>query len=808
MMTFRYFRNPICRLFLLCAVVILTSTSGQLNAQEKLYANTFPLTQVTLLNGPFSKARDLNVQTLLAYDTERLLYPYKKQAGIPAAKMGYKNWEGLDGHVGGHYLSALALNYASTKNPECKRRMDEMVAVLKACQNRNTAEHPYWAKGYAGGVPNSAEVWSKLKKGDFRAYKAAWVAWYNVHKTYAGLRDAWIYGGSQEAGEVYLKFCDWALDVTSGLSDQQMQEMLDIEQGGMNEVLADAFQLTKDKKYLNAAIRFSHQRLMRPLANRQDSLDNIHANTQVPKAVGFQRIGELSHDPSFETAGGFFWETVTGYRSLAFGGNSRREFFPSAKASADFISDVEGPETCNTYNMLKLTEGLFREKPDGRYADYYERALYNHILSTQHPVHGGYVYFTPARPRHYRVYSAPNEAMWCCVGSGMENHSKYNEFIYTHQGDSLYLNLFIASELDWKEKNVKIKQETNFPDQEGSRLVITEGSAAFTLQLRHPSWIKNNGLQIWINGREYKYIISPSSYIAIQRKWKKGDVMDIKLPMQTTLEHLPNLPEYIAIMRGPILLGSKTKTEPLNGLVANDGRWGHIAGAAKLPVDKAPILIDQDVENIPEKIVPLEGHPMQFSFATINIINKEDLVLEPFYKIHDSRYMIYWMGLTPQKYKVYTDSILLLGQEKAVLEARTVDYVAPGEQQPEVDHLMKAAQSRTGTAMDELWRDAAKGGFFSYQLSTGGLKSLSLGLRYYGGDKANDQFDISIDDQKLAIKNNTGPIRTGFYNAEYQIPADMLQGKKNIVVKFTASAEKATPRIYYLRLLKNASLNK
>ena len=210
-----------------------------------------------------------------------------------------------------------------------------------------------------------------------------------------------------------------------------------------------------------------------------DNLDNKHANTQIPKVIGFQRIAELTHDKNFAKAGSFFWETVTGNRSLAFGGNSRREFFPSASSCIDFVTDVEGPESCNSYNMLKLTEDLFRTNPSAKYADYYERTLYNHILSTQHPEHGGYVYFTPARPRHYRVYSAPNEAMWCCVGTGMENHGKYNQFIYTHKNDSLYLNLFIASELNWKEKGIKIKQETIFPDEEKTKLTVTEGSSHF-----------------------------------------------------------------------------------------------------------------------------------------------------------------------------------------------------------------------------------------------------------------------------------------------------------------------------------------
>ena len=407
-------------------------------AQDKLYPNTFPLSDVTLLNGPFKHARDLNIQTLLKYDVDRLLAPYRKEAGLTPKGESYENWIGLDGHVGGHYLSAMAINYAATGNAECKKRLDYMIAELKACQDANTKNHPEWGEGYVGGVPDSKGVWSKIKAGDVSIIWKYWVPWYNVHKMYAGLRDAWLYTGNKEAKRIFIKFCDWAINVTSGLSDIKMEEMLGNEHGGMNEVFADAYQMTGDQKYLIAAKRFSHKMLLDAMAANTDNLDNKHANTQVPKVVGFERIAELSHDNNYGKAGSFFWETVTANRSLAFGGNSRREIFPSAAACSDYVNDVEGPESCNSYNMLKLTEDLFRVNPLAKYADFYERTLFNHILSSQHPEHGGYVYFTSARPRHYRVYSTPNEGMWCCVGSGMENHGKYGQFIYTHSKDSLF----------------------------------------------------------------------------------------------------------------------------------------------------------------------------------------------------------------------------------------------------------------------------------------------------------------------------------------------------------------------------------
>ena len=775
---------------------------GEIKAQEKLYPNTFPLGQVRLLEGSFRKARDLNIKTLLAYDVDRMLAPYLKEAGITPKKTSYKNWDGLDGHIGGHYLTAMALNYASTNDPECKRRMDYMVAELKACQSKISLAQPDWGKGYVGGVPNSREIWSTLKRGDFKAYQAAWVPWYNVHKMFAGLRDAWLYGGNQDAKDIFLKFCDWAIDITSGFSELQMQSMLDTEHGGMNEELADAYQITGNQKYLIAAKRFSHQQLSKPLAEHMDKLDNKHANTQVPKAVGFQRIGELSHDVEYEKSGSFFWETVTNNRTLAFGGNSRREFFPSVAASSDFVSDVEGPESCNTYNMLKLTQGLFREKPLAKYADFYERALYNHILPTQHPEHGGYVYFTPARPRHYRVYSAPNEAMWCCVGSGMENHGKYNEFIYTHRKDSLYLNLFIASELNWKDKRIKLKQETAFPDEEQTKLTITEGAAKFTLMLRYPSWIKEGAMQIFVNGKTIKYEKHPSSYIGIQRNWKKGDIIKVTLPMQTTIERMPNVPEYVAIMHGPILLGAKTKTEQLRGLVADDSRWGHIASGQKLPVDKAPIIIEDHFSVISNKIKPVKGHPMIFTFANEKIINPEKLVLEPFYRIHDSRYMMYWMTLTPKQYVYYLDSVAGNETKKLALEKRTIDFVAPGEQQPEVDHAMQNENSRTGSSLDEFWREAFNGGYFSYTMSTQGLDNLSLNIRYQSTGMAGGKFEIYIDEKMLkSVDHTEGFNKSGFYNEEYPIPAGLLKGKQQVRVKFLALPGKATDPIYYIRLV-------
>jgi len=786
----------------ICAFNCFILANFNLSAQNKLYPNEFPLGDVMLLEGPFKHARDLNIEVLLKYDVDRLLAPYRKEAGLPEKAKCYPNWAGLDGHVGGHYLSAMAMNYAATGNEECKKRMEYMLSELKECQEANTINNSDWGVGYLGGFPNSKKLWSAFKTGDFSIYNSSWAPFYNLHKMYAGLRDAWLYCGYEDAKGMFLKFCDWGISITSALTEEQMQSMLNMEHGGMNEVFADAYQITGDEKYLTAAQRYSHRQLLDPLSEGIDNLDNKHANTQIPKFVGFERIAELSNDQKYDKAGCFFWETATTNRSLAFGGNSRREHFPSVASCIDFINVNDGPESCNSYNMLKLTEDLFRVHPSAKYVDYYERTIYNHILSTQHPEHGGYVYFTPARPRHYRVYSAPNEAMWCCVGTGMENHGKYNQFIYTHSKDTLFLNLFIASQLNWKDKGVKIKQETNFPFEEQTKLTITEGSSKFKLMVRYPAWVSKEALKITVNGKDVSYFALPSSYISIDRKWKKGDVVQIMLPMRNTIEHMPNVPEYIAFMHGPILLGAKTGTEDLKGLIADDGRWGQYAGGEYLPVDKAPILIEDDIQNIGNKLEPVKGKPLNFKL-NVKMINPIELTLEPFNQIHDARYMMYWLALTNEGYQAYVESLANMEKEKLALEKRTIDYVATGEQQPETDHAMQKENSGTGNTLNEFYRDARSGGYFSYDLATNSETNLSLFVRYWGAEWGSRKFDILIDNEKLVTEDNTGRWNQSmFKDIVYPIPDSMVKGKTHVRVKFQALPGSTAGAVYYVRLLR------
>ena len=826
------------RTFKLTIIALILAMTGVATgyAQDKLYADEFPLGDVTLLDGPLKKARDLNIQTLLKYDCDRLLAPYRKEAGLEPRAKTYPNWDGLDGHVGGHYLTAMAIN-AATGNDECRRRMEYMIGELQLCAEANAKNHPEWGKGYVGGMPNSDRIWSNFKKGDFGVYFGSWAPFYNLHKMYAGLRDAWLYCGNEQARTLFLGFCDWAFDLTIGLSNEQMERMLGNEHGGMNEVLADAYAMTKELKYLYTAMRFSHRRLLTPMSQRVDCLDNMHANTQVPKVVGFERIAELTslypikvcwlteqgdtlcntnnYEPYHEAAN-YFWDIVTGERSLAFGGNSRREHFPSKEACIDFINDIDGPETCNTNNMLKLTEGLHRRNPEARYADYYELATFNHILSSQHPEHGGYVYFTPARPRHYRNYSAPNEAMWCCVGTGMENHGKYGQFIYTHVGDALYVNLFVSSELNWREKGITLKQETGFPYTETSRITILKapspsgraGGGVFSLLVRYPGWVKPGQFSVKVNGQPVSIISGPSSYVAIDRKWKKGDVVDVTFPMHNSIKYLPNEPQYVALMHGPILLGMKTGTEDLAHLVADDSRFGQYASGKKLPVNEAPILINDNIDGIVTQMKDIDGKPLHFMLETKMVNRQESMAneLQPFFEIHDSRYMMYWLALSESSYKDYLAKLAKEEEERQALEARTIDKVQPGEQQPETDHKMETDRSNVGNTNDVFWRDARDGHYFSYLMQTAGRTDLQLRLKFWGvGEWKTHEFDVFIDDQLLVSVNNTGKYRISQFKYEtFDIPAQMLQGKTQVRVKFVAKPGKQIGEIYGVRLIEKS----
>ena len=674
-------------LFWLCPTFLL----AQIPAKTEL----FPLNAVRLLDSPFKKAQQADLNYILELDADRLLAPYLREAGLTPKAESYGNWEntGLDGHIGGHYLSALSLMYAATGDERMKERMEYMLSELKRCQDNN-------GDGYLGGVPGGRAMWKEIANGKIDAgsfsLNKKWVPLYNIHKIYAGLRDAYWYGESEMAKEMLIKLTDWAIQLVSELSDAQIQEMLRSEHGGLNEVFADVAVITGDEKYLKLARQFSHRTLLDPLLKHEDRLTGMHANTQIPKVIGYKRIADVEGDQSWNDAARFFWENVVNHRSVCIGGNSVREHFHPIDDFSPMITSEQGPETCNTYNMLKLSKQFFLTEGEGKYMDYYERALYNHILSTENPDHGGFVYFTPMRPGHYRVYSQPQTSFWCCVGSGLENHAKYGELIYSHAGDDLYVNLFIPSRLQWKEKEIEILQQTKFPDEEQTELIISpKKKEKFTLHLRYPAWVADGALTIKVNGKEQNVSATPGTYIAINRKWKKGDIVTLEIPMRTTVEQIPDREHYYSILHGPIVLAAKTDTDQMPGLYADDSRGGHVAAGPKLPLNEMPIIVSQP-DAIASKVKQVEGKPLTFTIDSLYSEKYSNLELIPFFRLHESRYVIYWQSETAGGLEEIRQKIAEEEAAKQRLAGQTIDLVFPGEQQPESDHFINSEDSFNG----------------------------------------------------------------------------------------------------------------
>ena len=735
----------------------------------------FKLQEVRLTDGVFKKAQDVDLKYILDLNPDKLLAPYLIDAGLPLKAQRYGNWEstGLDGHIGGHYLSALAMMYASTGNKELKTRLDYMINELALCQAKN-------GNGYVGGIPNGKVFWERIHKGDIDGstfgLNNTWVPIYNIHKLFAGLRDAYEIGGNNQAKQVLIGLGDWFIELIQPLSTEQIQQVLNTEHGGINETFADLYIITKDKKYIDAAKRLSHLKILNPLLEKQDKLTGLHANTQIPKVIGFEKIGTLTNNAEWEHAAEYFWHNITENRSVAFGGNSIREHFNPINDFKSMLESNQGPETCNSYNMLRLSMALFLDNNDVSYLDYYERTLYNHILSTQHPEKGGFVYFTPIRPNHYRVYSQPETSMWCCVGSGIENHTKYGELIYSHSDKDVFVNLFIPSELNWKEKGIQLIQKNNFPNENATELLLKlNKKQTFSLNIRYPKWAEN--IKVLVNGKAEVVKANPSEYINLNRNWKNGDKIVVQFTMNTKLEYLPDGSNWAAFVRGPIVLAAKTSTDDLKGLFADDSRMGHETRGKLYPINDAYALVD-DSKNYVSKLQPIDN--MNFKM--------DSLTLQPFYQIHDARYQMYFQTFTQKDYEKQKEAQKQKEMELLAIEAKTVDKINCGEQQPEVDHQYKGEQSNSGYNDEKFWRTTRS--YISYQ-----LQNKNNAGKYTEITTLND---ANLENIEITINGNEAKIIA----VESKLIKIEVPVEESFQLKITAKTKIVSPRFYQIRILK------
>ncbi|GGD52407.1 glycosyl hydrolase [Emticicia aquatilis] len=735
----------------------------------------FALQEVKLSKGIFKNAQEVDLKYILSLNPDKLLAPYLIDAGLPLKAERYGNWEssGLDGHIGGHYLSALAMMYASTGNTEMKTRLQYMVGELASCQAKN-------GNGYVGGIPNGKVFWERIHNGDIDGssfgLNNTWVPLYNIHKLFAGLRDAYQFADNQQAKQVLIGLGDWFAELIKPLSDEQIQQVLRTEHGGMNEVFADLFIITKDKKYLDIAQKISHRNLLNPLLAKQDKLTGLHANTQIPKVIGFEKIAKLTNNAEWSDAAQYFWKNVSQTRSVAFGGNSVREHFNPTNDFKKMLESNQGPETCNSFNMLRLSMALFLDKNDVSYLDFYERTLYNHILSSQHPEKGGFVYFTPIRPNHYRVYSQPNTSMWCCVGSGIENHTKYGELIYSHSDTDIFVNLFIPSTLNWQEKGIQLSQNTDFPYKNNSELVLKLAKPqTFSLNIRYPKWAES--VKVMVNGKDQTINAKPSAYMSLSRNWKNGDKVSIEFEMKTHLEYLPDGSNWAAFVHGPIVLAAKTSTEDLKGLFADDSRMGHETKGKLFPINKAFALVDES-KNYLSKLKQIDN--LNFTLDSLH--------LQPFFELHDARYQMYFQTLKTSEFE--NQKALQKQQEDALLalEAQTIDKINCGEQQPEVDHQYKGEQSNSGYDDEKFWRNTRS--YISYQLQNKNNAGKYLEISILDDFKA-ENLEISINGNAAEI------FSTDDKNIRIKLPTS-----DNLLLKLSAKTKAPTPRFHQIRLLK------
>jgi uncharacterized protein len=610
---------------------------GKFVMQDKLTpaVYSFDLQDVRLLDSRFKQNMRREETWLLSIDVNRLLHSFRTNAGVPSGlEGGYSTgnrlggWESLDcelrGHSTGHILSGLALLYASTGDVKYKRKSDSLVRGLAEVQQALNQD------GYLGAFPQ--ELINRNLRGE-----RVWAPWYTLHKIFSGLIDQYLYCDNQQALDIAAKMGLWAYKKLQPVTPQQRTIMLRNEFGGINESFYNLYAITGKTEYKWLAEFFYHNEALDPLKEGKDILNTKHANTYIPKLLGLSRDYEIEGKGEGDSIAKFFWQTVVDHHSFVTGSNSDKEHFFKPDELSKHLTGYTG-ESCNVYNMLKLTRHLFIHTGNPKYADFYERALFNHILGQQDPATGMVSYFLPMLPGAHKVYSTPDSSFWCCVGSGFENQAKYGEAIYYHSQNDLYVNLFIPSELNWKEKGIKLTQQTTFPEEGTTSFKIeTKDAINMPLHIRYPSWA-TDGATVKINGNKLAVKATPGGYIVINRKWKNADYVEVNYPMTLKAIATNDNPQKVAFVYGPIVLAGEMGTEGMitpapysNPKLHND----YYTYNYNVPSEIITTLA-VDVKKPEAFIKPVAGEKLTFKTT------KEGVILKPLYDIHRERYVVYW----------------------------------------------------------------------------------------------------------------------------------------------------------------------
>ncbi len=746
-------------------------------------ARPLPLSAVRLTGGPLKQAQDLDTAYLLTLEPDRMLAGYRLRAGLEPKAKGYGGWDSVEGkqltgHIAGHYLSAVSLMWAATGDARFKERADALVQGLKEVQEKN-------GDGYLGALANGRERFAEVARGDIRSggfdLNGLWSPFYVLHKTYAGLRDAYRWTGNRDALTLEIKFAAWAEGIVAKLDEAQMQKMLNTEFGGMNEVLADLYADTGDPRWLALSYRFEHHAVLEPLKHHEDRLAGLHGNTQVPKLMGSLARFAYTGDPGDGFAAGFFWDRVAHHHSYATGGHGKDEYFGEPDKLSNRV-DGRTAETCNVYNMLRMTRRLFALRPDCAYAEFHERALFNHILASMDPEDGRTCYMVPVGRGVRHEYQDMQGSFTCCVGSGMESHALHGDGLYYEAADRLWVNLYAPSTARWQAADTVLTMATDLP--EGGAATLTLDPAAprlFTLALRRPAWA-GDGFAVKVNGEAVTALPKPGAYVELKRTWKRGDRVELAFVKTLRLEPLPDNPRRAAILWGPLVLA---------------GDLGPEHGFDAWKPGAVPVFVGAD-KPVTEWLKPVPDKPGCFRSEGVGRDREVDFV--PFYRLHRRTYGVYWDLFTPAEWTAKQAEYAAEQEVQRKLVAATVGFAQPGEMQPERDFNQQGEATSADRVAGRPCRRGTK--WFSFDLPVDPSQPMALVVTYYSDEWRKRTFDILVDGERVGSQTTEkgGPVK--FFDVTYPVPAALVQNKQKVTVRFEATGGNEIGAVFGVRMIR------
>jgi DUF1680 family protein len=765
-----------------------------------VFALPLPLSAVRLTDGPLKHAQELDAQYLLELNPDQIMYYLRQLAGLkPKAKEGNGGWDGpernLTGHIAGHYLSAVSYMYAATGDPRFQQRADYMVEQLKEVQAAQ-------GDGYIGalmGTQRDGEtnrlvdgkaLFDQLARGEIRSggfdLNGMWSPWYVEHKIFAGLRDAYHCTGNRTALKVEIKFARWAGSIVNNLTEEQDQRMLNTEFGGMNEVLADLYADTGDKRWLALSDKFEHKALVDPLAQGEDILGGKHENMEIPKIIGDEARYLYTGNETNGSAARFFWDQVVFHHTFATGGAGHDEYFGPADKLNDIVEGRDD-ESCPVYNMLKLTRKLFAVQPGIKYADFQERAIFNHVLASIDPTNGRTCYMVPVGQGVEHEYQDMFQQFTCCVGTGMEDMAILGDGIYYESGDKLWVNLYTPSTADWKHQSVKLEMQTDLPDGNNATLrLVMKGPKQFALSLRRPAWA-GAGFSVTVNGQAVSDLPPPDSYVELKRIWHDGDTVALILPKRLHEEPLPDNPRCVALLWGPLVLAGDLGPE--------GSKSGYGSGATTS--ENVPVFIAAE-QPLADWLKLVPGQPA--TFRTDGVGQPHDVTFKPFYQLPDRTYGIYWDLFTPEEWKQKAAEIAAERERQQKLQLATVAFVQPGQMQSERDFNEQGEDTSPDQVMG---RPARRGrNWFSFDVPADPAHPMALVVTYYSDEWRKRTFEILADGQRIGEQVVEKGGTPHFFDVEYALSAELVKDKKKITIRFQATNKNEIAAVFGLRIIR------